>query len=139
MALDLTSLKKAISSLEQAIKVSKSLAGKSLIEHEEEVICSGVIQNFEFTFELCWKFMKRWLSENHSSDAIDGLSMKELFRASAERQLIDNVESWFDYHRKRNRTSHTYDQEAATEVFSAACAFLPDAKDFLKRLEAKND
>ncbi|MEA3307660.1 MAG: nucleotidyltransferase substrate binding protein [Elusimicrobiota bacterium] len=138
MALDLSSLQKAVSSLERAIKVASATKGFVSIE-QEEVIRAGVIQNFEFTYELCWKFMKRWLEKNDTSEAIDGVTMKELFRIAAEHLLIKNIEAWFDYHKARNQTAHIYDERKAKEIFETVNKFLPDAKDFLKTLENKND
>ncbi|MFH1318173.1 MAG: HI0074 family nucleotidyltransferase substrate-binding subunit, partial [Candidatus Omnitrophota bacterium] len=106
---------------------------------EEEVIRAGVIQNFEFTYELCWKFMKRWLQINISGVAVDGVSRKELFRIAAESQLINNVETWFEYNGLRNETAHTYDVKTAEDVYAAAIHFAAAARIFLKVLENKND
>ncbi len=139
MALDLSGLQKAVGSLERAIKVANTMIQGKVDTDQEEVIRAGVIQNFEFTYELCWKFMRRWLEKNAGGQAIDGLTMKELFRMAAERHLIKDVEAWFDYQRKRNKTAHTYNEVTAEDVFDTAVCFITDAKDLLKSLEAKND
>ncbi len=134
------SLKNAIASMERALKlVDKKMMLESIDEEEIEVIKAGVIQNFEFTYELCWKFMKRWIEENISAEFVDGVTRRELFRLSAENRLIVAVEKWMEYHKARNRTSHTYDENIAEEIYQAAAAFLPEAKDFLSRLEERND
>ncbi|MFH0926304.1 MAG: nucleotidyltransferase substrate binding protein [bacterium] len=138
MPLDLSSLQKAINSLDRAINIASSLKGTINHEHEE-VIRAGVIQNFEFTYELCWKFIKRWLEKNAGNSGIDGVTRRELFRIGAEHQLINDVERWFEYHGARNEITHTYDEEKAEDVYGFAIRFLNDAKDLLKRLEAKND
>lgn len=139
MALDLSSLQKAVGSLERAIKVANTVIQGKVDTDQEEVIRAGVIQNFEFTYELCWKFMKRWLEENVSGQATDGLTMRELFRIAAEGHLIKDVEAWFDYHKKRNKTAHTYNEVIAEDVFNTAVCFVTDAKDLLRLLEEKND
>ncbi len=139
MALDLSSLQKAVSSLERAIGVANKIIKGAVDTDQEEVIRAGVIQNFEFTYELCWKFMKRWLEENISGGVADGLTRKELFRLGAESQLMVDVEAWFGYHNARNDTSHTYDQDKAEVVYQAALCFAKDARALLDTLEKKND
>jgi nucleotidyltransferase substrate binding protein (TIGR01987 family) len=139
ISLDLSSLKKAVDALDRAIRVaSKDIQGP-VDTDREEVIRAGVIQNFELTYELCWKFMKRWLEANASGPVVDGFTMKELFRQAAERQLIDHVEPWFEYHQKRNKSSHTYDAATAGDVFETAVRFLVDARKLSDVLTAKND
>lgn len=135
MPLDLSSLKKAVDSLDRAIKV----AGGSNNFDQVEVIRAGVIQNFEFTYELCWKFMKRWLELNAGAAAADGSTRKELFRLAAESRLITGVENWFKYHAARNETAHTYDPAKAAEIFALTAPFAIDARSLLKALEERND
>ena len=139
MALDLSSLKKAVNSLGKAIKVADTQISGIVNTDHEEVIRAGVIQNFEFTYELCWKFMKRWLENNVSGESVDGVTRKELFRLAAESRLIDDVEAWVKYHEARNETTHTYDGEIAETVYKTATSFIKNAKIVLERLEAKND
>ncbi|MBU1752493.1 nucleotidyltransferase substrate binding protein [bacterium] len=140
MKLVTNSLCNAIASMERALKFAdKRLILENIDEEETEVIKAGVIQKFEFTYELCWKFMKRWIEENISTGVVDGVTRRELFRLSAENRLIVDVEGWMEYHKARNRTSHAYDENIAEEVYQAAVKFLPEAKDFLIRLEVRND
>lgn len=139
MSLDLSSLQKAVGSLERAVKVTSLKIRGEVDTDEEEVLRAGVIQNFEFTYELCWKFMKRWLAINISRVGIDGVSRKELFRMAAESQLIVNVEMWFEYNELRNETAHTYDAKTAEEVYETALRFAADARAFLSSIESKND
>ena len=136
MILDLSNLKQAVESLGSALQIAKK--NKEADVALWEVIRAGVIQNFEFTYELCWKFMKRWLENNLGSVYVDGLPRKELFRVAAENQLISRVENWFEYHRARNETAHTYDEKIAQDVFEAAQKFLADAQELLTNLDRKN-
>ena len=92
MALDLSSLKKAVVSIEKALNVATPEKLAAMTDDLREVIKAGIIQNFEFTYELCWKFMKRWLEMNISPTTADGVTRRELFRLAAENLLIDDVE-----------------------------------------------
>ncbi len=140
MALDLSSLQKAIELLDNSINSCfDNQYNESLNKNDKETLKSGVIQKFEVAYELCWKFMKRWLENNVSGESVDGITRKELFRLSAESRLINDVEAWFKYNEERNKTTHTYDGEKAETVYEAAICFAKDARILLQRLEAKND
>jgi nucleotidyltransferase substrate binding protein (TIGR01987 family) len=137
--LELSSLKKAIQALERSVKVSKIKESSNLAPADEkEVVRAGVIQNFEFTYELCWKFMKRWIEEHVSVGIVDGVTRHELFRVAAENRLLENVEEWMDFHQARNKTAHIYDEATAGVVYQAALKFLSAAQVFQKNLESRN-
>jgi nucleotidyltransferase substrate binding protein (TIGR01987 family) len=133
--LDLTSFQKASDALETALKVYSASA---LPENEpvKVVLRDGVIQRFEFTFELSWKMIKRFL-DVYGLERPDSMTNKELFRAGFEQGLIGDPEQWFHYLRMRNQTSHAYDDVKAREVFEAAREFLPEAQQLLFRLKEK--
>lgn len=125
--LDFSPLHKALASLERAIAMPK-----------DEFIRDSVIQRFEYTYELCWKLLKRHLEQDEGPDSVDRLTRKELFRLAAEKGLIDDVAAWFAYHAHRNETSHTYHEETAERVYEAACRFAPDAARLLAALESRH-
>jgi nucleotidyltransferase substrate binding protein (TIGR01987 family) len=133
--LDISNLINAIKALENALNVYYRYDQSD--EELRKTLQAGVIKNFEVTYELCWKFMKRWIEQNVSPDSLDGTTRKELFRQAAENKLITNVETWFTFHRARNETSHTYDSQTAENVFTVAQDFLPYAKNFRDRLEQR--
>ena len=140
MPLDLSSLKKAVYSLERTVRVACSdTKMKSLDQDQQYAIRAGVIQNFEFTYELCWKFIQRWLKENLPQDSSDlPRTRKDFFRVAAQRKLIGDPLPWFEYGDARNLTSHTYSEDKAEIVFQAAVHFVPEAKSLLRELERNN-
>lgn len=92
------------------------------------------IQRFEYTFELCWKMLRRYLS---AETAVDAFNLKDLFRHAGRQGLIADVESWFAYLKGRNLTSHTYNEKTAEETYTLAAAFLPDAQSLLEKLRTR--
>lgn len=135
MALDLSSLEKAVASLEEAFNTYDALAA-SAAPASKLVMRDGVIQRFGYTIELCWKMLKRHLEES-GLEKVDTFGIKELFRVGYEQGLVQDPVPWFDYLKKRNLTSHTYDEETARTVFETARPFLPDAQYLLLRLKEK--
>jgi nucleotidyltransferase substrate binding protein (TIGR01987 family) len=131
MALDLSSLNKAINSMERAVNRSQRTL-------DDEELRDAVILRFEYTYELCWKMLKRQLEEEspHPS-AVDALSFRDLLREGAEKGMIRCVEDWFIYREQRNITAHTYDENKAISVYNTALNFLPDARDLLNELEKR--
>lgn len=130
--LELTSLEKALSSLEQAI-------ARSQRQPTDEEVRDSVIQRFEYSYELSWKMLKRQLEmDSPTPVSIDAMSFKEMIREAAERGLINNPESWFEYRRQRNLTSHTYNETKARQVYQTALVFIQDAKTLLQNLKQRN-
>lgn len=111
----------------------------SLDSVTQDAIRAGVIQHFEFTYELAWKFMKRWIELNVGATVVDGVTRRELFRHAAEQRLISDVDNWMRFHDARNRISLTYEPEVAEEVLHITYRFLPEAQCLLDNLEKRND
>lgn len=141
MPLDLGGLQQAVAALGRTLERSKDVAFMSAQDEiTRNAIRAGVIQHFEFTYELCWKFMQRWLQNNVSpEEATHFRSRKDLFRLAAQKGLIADPLPWFDHAEARNLTAHTYNVDTAQTVWLAAGRFFTDARDFLERLERVND
>ena len=140
MTLDLRSLEKGISALSRAISEAQSENFmSSLTDNQREVVKAGVIQNFEFTFELCWKFIQRWIQVNKTPEDAEPQTRKELFRFAARYGLVSDPLAWFKYAEARNLTVHMYEKANAEKVYKTAVDFISDAKYLLKSLKEKND
>jgi nucleotidyltransferase substrate binding protein (TIGR01987 family) len=137
MTLDLTSLAQSIKVLRESVD-DHLRNGGHFSSLQQQTFRSGIIQNFEITYELCWKTMKRWIDENVSPDVLFGVPRIELFRRAAENGLIDSVENWMTFHQARNNTSHIYSATIAAEVYETAVRFVPDAETFLNNIIARN-
>lgn len=137
MSLQLDSLTKSIDILERAVKTASRVDNSD--EDLQETVRAGVIHSFEVAYELSWKMIKRWLQENIGAASVDGTTQRNLFRLAAENHLIADAERWIDYHKARNSTSHTYNEDAAENVFAEAAEFVHDVKYLLRMLETRND
>ena len=131
MDLDFSPLEKAVNSLHRALARASAATG-------DEELRDACIQRFEYTFELCWKMLRRQLEQElPNASEVDGYSYRQLFRVGAERGLVDDPEPWFDYRELRNITSHTYDEEKAARVFVALPLFAAHATALLSVLKGR--
>lgn len=131
--LDLTSLERAVASLRRALD-------RADMAPEDEELRDAVVQRFEYTYELCWKMLRRQLqADAPSGAAVEALSFRALIRQGAESGLVRDVTAWFGYRDLRNLTVHTYDPETACRVRDAARAFHADASALLEALRQAPD
>ncbi len=140
MKLELTSLRKAVESLERTSGVANDRAFIAQLNPDQiDAIKAGVIQNFEVAYEPCWKYIQRWLRQNISpADAECPRTRKEFFRMAAHYGLVDDPLAWFTYGDARNLISHIYDEQKAETVYETALRFITDAKSLPERLEERN-
>lgn len=82
---------------------------------ESTVIRDGVIQRFEFTFELAWKSLREYMADQ-GADMSGVVFSKQVFKAAYAAQLIDDEQVWLDMLTSRNITSHVYDDQQAAQV-----------------------
>lgn len=127
--LDLKSLRDAVASLDEGIRVVDSAWFGDQASAVRNIIVAGVIQNFEFVHEISAKMIRRQLElEAQDPGEIDYEHFRDILRVAGEKGLIEDVGAWFDYRKLRNLTWHTYDHERATFVYGKTAAFLRDAR-----------
>ena len=137
--LDLSSLRAAVQALANATEVVSSPEFAAADPRWRDTLVAGVVQHFEFTFELCWKMLKRHLErEMPSPSELDGLSYRELFRLGHQRGLVTAVEPWFEFRELRNITAHSYARDKALKVAAGAPALLEQARVLLSAIETRN-
>lgn len=73
----------------------------------------GVIQRFEFTFELLWKTLKIFLEYKGVTAKTPRDCLKEAFRID----LINDEGTFLNMLEDRNLTSHIYDEETSEKIF----------------------
>ncbi|MGH9726454.1 MAG: nucleotidyltransferase substrate binding protein [Candidatus Acidiferrales bacterium] len=94
----------------KAVKqITKFIEKGELNELEEQ----GLIQSFEYTYELAWNTLKDLFEQQGESDI---LGSRDAFRLAFKRGLIEDGEIWMDMIKKRGLTSHTYNEKVAEEI-----------------------
>ena len=63
------------------------------------------------------------------------ISPKEIFRLAALEGLISDAEIWFEFAKKRNKTSHAYNGEIATEILTSLPSFLKELDLLIAKLK----
>jgi len=127
-----------ISSLENAItRLTEGLA-RYQRDTSDEQIRDGLIQRFEFTYELSHKMLKRYLEATAASpEQFDSMPFADLIRTGNEQGLLRGEwPEWRAYRDMRSKTSHTYDAVKALQVVAGIPAFLAEAvflRDQLRR------
>lgn len=140
MALDLSPLEDAVSQLEEALEIYHSdlaLTEPRLKRH----LRAAVIQAFEFTYELSFRMLRRYLEQASANPAeIDTMVFNDIIRESYRQALVSSdIPVWREYRRNQGTTSHTYNEEKAQEVFEGVPDFLQDARYLLNRLQERNE
>jgi len=73
---------------------------------------AGLVQTYNFTFELCWKTLKDLLT----FEGYEVNSPRETIRKAFEMSLINDVDCWFNALESRNLLSHIYSESTARQA-----------------------
>lgn len=74
----------------------------------------GVIQRFEYTWELAWKLLKDYLEVSGVVLAI--VTPATVIKAAFAAKLIDDGDGWMQALDARNKMSHTYDVKVFEQI-----------------------
>lgn len=113
---------KALKKLSEAVEYIKNDMGEKEIEIKNEaveevlmsIIKEGLIQRFEYTYEMAWNVMKDYALYQGNSE-IGGSRDAIMYAFSSN--LITNGDMWMGMIKSRIKTSHTYNEETVQEIY----------------------
>ena len=98
---------KAFKRLTDAIQIIRNDPDNVLLQ-------AGLIQTYEFTFELAWKTLKDYLEMEGFTVPSPRATLRQAFQCG----YIQQGDVWLKALNDRNLTAHTYDDEVAKEVIA---------------------
>lgn len=129
MTLDFSPLINAVARLEQGLERYRR-------DESDAQIRDGLIQRFEFTYDLAHKFLRRVIEAGAANpEEIDRMTFPALIRTAGEQGLVSGAwADWQTFREMRNITSHSYDEAKARQVVAEIPAFLAEAAGLVARL-----
>ncbi len=97
--------KNAYLKLEQFLKENDS----------SEIARAGILHAFEFTFELWWKFLQKYLESIY---VLEEHGPSSTIKTAFKNGLLEEGQIYMDMLRDRNLISHTYKENMAEEIYS---------------------
>ena len=130
--LDITSLVNAVERLREGLARHQQ-------EPADEQLRDGLIQRFEYTYELCHRMLRRFIQQAAASpEEVDRMAFPHLIRtANQQGLLLGDWPAWHRYRDARARTSHTYRAETAQQVAAGIPAFLTEAEYLRDQLRSR--
>lgn len=130
--IDLTPLRAAVARLDEGL-------ARYLADESDEQIRDGLIQRFEFTYELSVSFLRRYVALSAIDPAVlEPFDYPTLIREGNRLGLLRGEWSeWRTYRHMRARSSHTYSEETALQVVAGIPSFLAEARYLLDQFEGR--
>lgn len=139
-----SNFRKALKKLSEAVLYIKNEIDEKEVEIQSdedikevlgEIIKEGLIQRFEYTYEMAWNVMKDYALYQGNSELAGS---RDAIRYAFSINLIKDGEMWMDMMKSRIKTSHTYNEETANEIYVKIINEYYDAfKEFEKVMEEK--
>ena len=106
------------------------------IEDLNQLEREGVVQRFEYTFELAWKTLKDHLE--CSGVILNPVTPRNVFQEAASAGLVMDGQVWEEMIKDRNKMSHRFDCDLFEEVLANVRGnYLPAFGELYQRLGAE--
>ena len=121
--------KPGLSPFERAIRRLEEGLARYRADTSDTQIRDGLVQRFEFTYELGHKALKRCLEyASANPEQFDEMTFQDLIRTANEQGLLlGDWPIWRGFREMRARTSHTYNEDVALEVVAGIPRFIEEA------------
>jgi nucleotidyltransferase substrate binding protein (TIGR01987 family) len=131
--LDFTSLRNALARLAEGYQRYQT-------DVSDIQIRDGLIQRYEFTYEISHKMLKRHLEMTAANpEAFDALPFADLIRTGNEQSLLkSDWSAWKIFREMRAKTSHTYDEHIAQTVVQVIPAFIEEIEFLVRQLDQRS-
>ncbi len=125
--------------LERAVQRLKAGWVRYQQDIRDDQVRDGLIQRFEFTYEISHKMLRRYLVQvAPTPELYTEMVFADLIRSGSDQGLLlGDWSDWRLFREMRSRTSHTYDEAIALEVVARIPRFLEEAEYLLERLQAR--
>lgn len=80
----------------------------------EDVYLDLIVKRFEFTYEMSWKALKRYLEFL----GFEPKNPRATFKEAYSQGLIEDEDTWLEMIEQRNLTSHIYDESEIEEILN---------------------
>ena len=114
---------------DRAFLLLRSALEERGLEQMSELEKEGLIQRFEYSYELAWKTMKDYLEEQGT--IINPVTPRNVIKEAFSAQIIADGQVWVDMMLHRNLLAHTYDFSKFKEVLDAVVERYLDAQEQL--------
>lgn len=106
------------------------------LDNSNDLLRDGLIQRFEFTFELAWKTLKAIFED----EGLIGLnSPKMVLREAYVAEIIKKDELWLSMLNDRNSTSHIYSEQVAIQICNNIVSkYVVELNNLLEEIKKRN-
>ena len=105
---------------------------------EDDIYRTGIIGQFNLTFELAWKALQALMKEHGISESETG-SPREILKLGYKFRFISDADVWLLMLKKRNLSVHIYDEEDIDElIVLIKDSFIPAFEELEKTLIKKS-
>lgn len=98
-----------------------------------DVYLDLVVKRFEFTYEMSWKTIKRYMD----FIGIDCPNPRSCFKEALVQGLITDETVWLDMIERRNLSSHMYDEDEIKEILQKVNDYVMAFENLNESIEAK--
>ncbi|MGA1194888.1 MAG: nucleotidyltransferase substrate binding protein [Candidatus Latescibacterota bacterium] len=115
--MDDTRWKQRFQNFERAFLLLKSTFKDRPLSEMSDLEKEGVVQRFEYTFELAWKTIKDYLE--YTGIVLEQITPRQVIKQAFAAKIITDGTQWIEMLGHRNLMSHTYNKETFNNAVNA--------------------